>query len=149
MNWNQNKSVRLSQVCTAIFMVLLLALDAGCYWLTGAFVRWRQMPWQTGVLLMVSIYTCSVFAWLLLVQLWRLLKNIQLGQVFVEANVRILRIVSWCCVGACVLCLLSALYYFPFAAVGVAAGFMALLVRIIKNVFEMAITMKSELDFTI
>ncbi len=31
----------------------------------------------------------------------------------------------------------------------IAAGFMALIVRIVKNVFEQAIRMKDELDYTI
>ena len=34
-------------------------------------------------------------------------------------------------------------------AVAVAAAFMALIIRIIKNVFEQAIGMKSELDLTV
>ena len=37
----------------------------------------------------------------------------------------------------------------PFIAVAIAAGFMALLVRIVKNIFQQAIDMKAELDLTI
>ena len=47
------------------------------------------------------------------------------------------------------LCLVSCLYYLPFIAVAIAAGFMALIVRIIKNIFQQAIDMKAELDLTI
>ena len=46
-------------------------------------------------------------------------------------------------------CLVSCLYYLPFIAVAIAAGFMALIVRIIKNIFQQAIDMKAELDLTI
>lgn len=49
--------------------------------------------------------------------------------------------------GSCVL--VSCLYYLPFIAVAIAAGFMALLVRIVKNIFQQAIDMKAELDLTI
>ena len=50
---------------------------------------------------------------------------------------------------ACLLCLVSAWYYLPWLLVAVAAGFMALIVRIVKNCFAQAAAMKDELDFTI
>ena len=100
MNWNANKSVRLSQVCVVIFAALLLALDIGCYWAVTWFVRLRRMQPPMVLWMMLTIYLCSIFAWLLLAQLWRLLRNIQAGRVFEEENVHILRAVSWCCAGA-------------------------------------------------
>jgi hypothetical protein len=39
--------------------------------------------------------------------------------------------------------------YLPLSFVSLAAGFMALIVRIVKNVFERAIVMKDELDLTV
>ena len=149
VNWNKDKSILLSQICTAIFALLLAALDIGCYWAVHWFIRLRNMNWQKGIAFMVTIYLCSIFAWILLYGLWRLLGNMKSGQVFVEENVRRLRTVSWCCVGAGLICLVSTVYYIPFAAVGIAACFMALIVRIVKNVFQQAIAMKSELDLTV
>ena len=149
MDWNENKSVRLSQACVVIFAVLLLLLDVFCYAAVGRFIRLRSMPWQTGVLMMVTIYLCSVFGWILLWKLWRLLANIRAQVVFDVRNVALLRAVSWCCVGAGLICLVSGVYYLPFAVIAVAAGFMALIVRIVKNVFQQAILMKDDLDLTI
>ena len=40
-------------------------------------------------------------------------------------------------------------YYLPFLLVAVTAAFMMLIVRVVKNVFQQAIEMKSELDLTI
>ena len=61
-----------------------------------------------------------------------------------------LRRISWCCVGAALLCLpAGVLLYLPFAFLGIAAGFMALLVRVLKNAFAQAVRMKDELDYTI
>ena len=78
------------------------------------------------------------------------LQHLRLGaEVFIPENIRCLRIVSWCCVAAGAICLVSTLFYIPFAAIATAAGFMALIVRIVKNVFEQAIRMKDELDYTI
>lgn len=149
VNWNKDKSILLTQVGTALFAVLLLALDLGCYWVAGWFVANRLYNWQEGVLMMISICSGSVFGWLFLYRLWTLLKNIKRGEVFTEANVRRMRGMSWCCAGAALICLASALYYLPFLLVGLAAGFTGLVVRVVKNVFQQAIAMKSELDLTI
>ena len=149
MNWNKDKSVTLSRFCLIVFALCLLALDIGAYRFAAWFVRVRLMHWQLGALLMVSIYSGSVFAWLCLYRLWRLLANIRRGEVFVSANVAHMRVISWCCAAATAICLLSAAYYLPFAFVAVAAGFMALIVRIVKNAFQQAIAMKGELDLTI
>ena len=56
---------------------------------------------------------------------------------------------SWCCFGACLVSFASSLYWPPIMLVAIAAGFVGLIVRIVKNVFEQAITMKDELDFTV
>ncbi len=149
MDWNENKSVRLSQGCVLLFAALLLLLDVFCHAAVRWFIRLRGMPWQTGIFMMVTIYLCSVFGWLLLWKLWRLLRNIRAQVVFDSQNVALLRAVSWCCVGAGLICLASSVYYLPFLAIAVAAAFMALIVRIVKNVFEQAILMKDDLDLTI
>ena len=149
MNWNKDKSILLSRACVAVFALALLALDIFCYPLARWFVNLRQMQWQRGVGMMVTAYVCSVFAWIVLAALWQLLGNLRRGRVFISENVRFLRLVSWCCVGAAIACLASCLWYLPFVFVAVAAGFMALIVRIVKNVFQQAIAMKDELDLTI
>ena len=149
MRWNKDQSVVLSKACVIVFALCLLALDAGAYQIATWYVANRLQHFQLGLLLMVSIYSGSVFGWVCLYQLWRLLGSIRRGEVFVPGNVRRMRIVSWCCAGAALVSLLSAVYYLPFAFIAVAAGFMALIVRIVKNAFQQAIAMKDELDFTV
>ena len=149
MNWNSDKSITLSRICVALFALLLAALDVGAYWLSGFFVRLRDMGGETVFLLMASLYLCSVFGWIVLWKLWRLLGNIECGGVFTGENVAILRAVSWCCAAVAVICLVSAAYYLPFALVAASSAFMALIVRIVKNVFQQALLMKDELDFTV
>ena len=151
MNWNQNRSIKLSQGCLIAFAVLLAAADLGGYWLTRWAVsisRTLHGAWDKA-LLMATLYTCSALAWALLFALWRLLRNMQRGVVFDEENVRYLRITGWCCFGACLICFFSSFYCQPILLIAIAAGFMGLIVRIVKNVFEQAITMKDELDLTV
>ncbi|MCQ2419922.1 MAG: DUF2975 domain-containing protein [Clostridia bacterium] len=149
MNWTKDKSITLSFFCLAVFALLLLALDVFCYPLTRWFIGLRAMHWQQGIGMMVTVYVCSVFAWLILYFLWKLLSNLRMGNVFTDRNVRFMRIVSWCCVGVGIMCLISTIWYLPFAFVAIAAAFIALIVRIVKNVFQQAISMKDELDLTI
>ena len=149
MNWDKDKSLLLTRLCTALCAALLLALDLGCYWAMSAFLRLRGLDRRFIWYFVATVYACSVFAWLLLWRLWTLLGNIRRGAVFTAENVRCLRGVSWCCVGAAAVCLVSALYYPSFLMVTAAAGFMCLIVRVVKNVFQQAVVMKTEIDLTI
>ena len=149
MDWNKDRSVRLTAAFTVLFSVILLAADIfGFIW----------MPWYASVSavgtahlpsLSVTIYASSVFAWICLYAMLRLLKGISSGQVFTAENTLMLRVISWCCAGACLIFLASVLYYPPFLIVSAAAGFMMMIVRVIKNIFQQAISMKAELDLTV
>lgn len=149
MNWTRDKSILLSKICVILFAVLLAVLDVGCYWVVGLFGWLRRMTVQTEIGLMVTVYLCSVFGWLLLYRLWSLLGNLQKSEVFIEENVTYLRSVSWYCIWVALICLVSCVCYVSFVFVAIAAAFMALIVRIVKNVFQQAISMKSELDLTV
>lgn len=151
--WNDQNSLALSKWSVRIFFAILVALDIGGYWIVTWFINFsRYEPindLRHGILFMVTLYTVSVPAYLVLYCLYRLLSNIGEGEIFIPQNVKALRVCSWCCVAAALLCLASSFYYVPFLAVCVAAAFMALIVRIIKNVFEQALLMKAELDLTV
>ncbi len=157
MEWNKDKSIVLSQACVALFALCLLVLDVTARLIAAEYVQRLARPWQVGAALLILTYAGSVFGWICLYQLWKLLRNIKCGEVFIQANVKAMRIVSWCCVAVSFLCAVSQLCYplfrltlsLPLGFICVAAGFMALIVRIVKNAFEQAIAMKSELDLTV
>ena len=149
MKESGDRSILLSQGCVAVFALLLLGLDLGGYWLIRWYVGLRGMHGQTGLGILIVFYVCSVFAWLCLLRLWRLLGNLKQGRVFVEDNVGHLSAVSRCCAGVCLACLIGGAVYAPILVISLAAGFMGLIVHIVKNVFQQAIAMKSELDLTI
>ena len=153
MNWTKDKSIALSRVCVAVFAALLLALDGSAVLMIPLVERRTQMFFTlvtaSHALWTALVALCSLFAWPALWKLWRLLGNLMEEKVFVEDNVRLLRVVSWCCVGVAVSCLVCGLWYVPLFMLAAAAAFMALIVRIVKNVFQQAIAMKSELDLTV
>ncbi len=149
MDWNKDKSILLSKICVGIFAVLLLAADIGAYWLVRLFIGIRPAYEGRQTLFLILIYLLSLFAWTALLQLWKLLSRIQSGLIFCRENIRCLRIASWCCAGAALVCLIYGFLYFPLFVLALAAALMALIVRIVKNCFEHAFAMKSELDLTI
>ena len=100
-------------------------------------------------MLITVCYCCLPFAAAALLTLRLLLKNILKSEVFVSQNVKFLRILSWCCVAVALIALASGYFYLPFYIVGTAAGFFALILRVIKNVFCAAIEIKNENELTI
>ena len=95
-------------------------------------------------------YACAALALWMLYNLYTFLRRLEKGEVFVAGNVTALRRISWCCTLAGALCLPTGfVVYLPFAFLGCAALFMALIVRVIKNAFAQAVNMKNELDLTI
>ena len=103
--------------------------------------------WDT--MLIVCLYVCNVPGFVLIFCMDKLLRNLRQGIVFDSRNVRLLGIVSICCFIACAVCLVGCTRIFFLGFVALAAGFVGLIVRIVKNVFSAAIDMRSELDLTV
>jgi hypothetical protein len=96
-----------------------------------------------------TIYSGSVPATILLFCLYRLLHQIEIDQVFIIANVEYLRRISWSCFAGAIICFVSIPYYFPWIFVAVAAAFMGLIVRVVKNIVAQAVKLKNESELTI
>lgn len=149
--WNETRSILLSRVLLLLFAAALTVLDFFCLWLSlsgrgsGAVFPREKILAFTACLLLSSIPGFRL--------LWcmnRLLKNLQAARVFIPENVRLLRIVSYCCFFAAMFCaVFAAGFLVSLWIVVMAAGFVGLIVRIVKNVFEQAIVMQDELDFTV
>ena len=149
-HWNDRKSITLTRVVVAAAILGSAIMTISGPWLTRWMVTAHALPPRTGPVLLVLGYLCAVLAFGMLFSLYKFLRRIEAGQIFVPANVTALRRISWCCVGAAVLCLPAGVgISLPFAFLGVAAAFMALIVRVLKNAFEQAVRMKDELDLTI
>jgi hypothetical protein len=151
MKWNEDKSILLSQCAVVFFALLLGGMDVGAWWITHYFVELSRL--LSGAQyrdLLAVVYLCSVAGWVALWQLWRLLGHIRRGEIFVRENVTAMRGVSWCCFAVMAVCVAGAGLVYPLLlVVAIAAGFMGLIVRIVKNAFQQAIAMKDELDFTV
>lgn len=150
MNWSEDKSVKLSRFCVYLFMVIEVAVCISAPWLFRWLVQVRAADLAGSfAYFLISGYTLAVPAAVALWALHLLLRNIGEEEVFIPENVRILRVLSWCCIVVGLICLVSTLYYMPYLIIAIAAAFVGLILRVVKNVFAEAVHIKNENDFTI
>ena len=147
---SKNASVTLSLICCGIGFLGLIgaAILLAYFWFHGDRYMFGE---GTAALFMAVRY------FLLLVPvavangfLVKLLLLVRRRQVFTDRAVSYLRTISWCCFIEAVLCLVTARPFFPVHyAAAFAAGFLGLVLRVVKNVIEEAVALKAENDFTI
>ena len=150
--WRPGHSVTLSLVVTYLAgagllaaMVLMPRLFNVWYW-----------QYNYGVMAGVSLmnlqylfYICCPAGWAAIISLIKLLHNIRKGEVFTRQNIKLLRLLSWCFVFTALASVYATYVYYPCAIVLVAAGFLAIILRVVKNVMEQATLMKEEQELTI
>lgn len=150
---SKRASVHLSlAIAVAFFAVLVVGI---CYaptvseilmWIAGE----RMAAVSLGkTLVLMAIYAVIAIAMLADGLLFALLLRVRDGRVFSAGSVALIRGISWC--SAAVGLVFAGLgYCFPLALiVAVAALFLALSVRVVKNVIEEATAIKSENDLTV
>lgn len=148
--WSEEKSISLTKFCIMLFMVLLAVVAVTAPWLTEWFVSVsRAGQEEHRVYFMATIYVGFVPAAYLLYSLFKLLRRIESGQVFTDENVELLRRISWSCFAGAVVALVSMLYCNPWVFVAIAAAFMGLIVRVVRNVVAQAVELKKEADYIV
>lgn len=147
--WNGKRSIGLSKWCILVFMCALIATVVSAPWLVRWFLDFAYAPKGTVPLFLATIYMGSIPAAYLLYNLFHLLRRIEKDQVFIQENVQCLRRISWSCFIGAGIALISGFYYLSWLFVFVAAAFMGLIVRVVKNVVAQAVELKDEADYTI
>lgn len=147
--WNSGKSVTLSSICTKLVMVLVVLSAILAPKLVGGYLDYTGKTAPIVGKLLFTIYASCIPALGALFCLDRLLSNIRRNEIFISGNVIYLRWISWCCFGAALILLLSGFYYILFVIAGVAAAFFGLIIRVVKNVIQQAVSIKRENDYTI
>lgn len=154
--WNRKRSVTLSIVVCFIFtLILTLGLFFGPWvvsqWLGVFRGLSAELPTLKEILTVfcVCFYPSSVFAYITLYSLLRLLFNIKKDGIFIPSNTQYLRRISWCCFAVAVITFIGGLFYIPFLFISVAAAFVGLMLRVVKNVMQSAVEIKAENELTI
>ena len=154
--WNRRRSETLSiTVCFICVAILTAGLFLGPWavklWF-AAFRGWdanSQAMQKMVTLFSACFYPCAVLAYITLYSLLKMLFNIKKDAIFIPANVSYLRRIAWCCFGVAAITLVGGVFYLPFLFVAVAAGFVGLMLRVVKNVMESAVQIKAENELTI
>ncbi len=154
--WNRKRSVALSIAVCFIFVAILTAgLFLGPLavkmWFT-VYRGWSENGNTTKDMLMLfsaCFYPSAIFAYITLYSLLKLLFNIKKDEIFINQNVKYLRRISWCCFAVAIITLIGGVFYIPFCCISVAAAFVGLMLRVVKNVMQNAVEIKTENELTI
>lgn len=146
--WTKSKSVKLSSILIKILMIILLV---AAFLIPRVARIYDEISNKESIFipLTVILYLTLIPAFIAVFSLDKLISNINKDNVFVEQNVKLLRIISWCCFFASFLFLALGFYRLFSFLICFAAAFFAIILRVIKNVFEKAITIREENDYTI
>ena len=154
--WNSKRSIILTKFCIlALMLVSVIMMFCGKYLisrfliLTGGARINISNEFSFYIITFIS-YILGIIALLTLFCMLRFTINLEKDLVFVPQNIKWLRFISYGCLSAGLLLIITTVVYHKlFLVLSLAALFMMLIVRVIKNAFEQAIEMKEELDLTI
>ena len=145
----EKRSIAITSVLIKIAIVLCAA---ALFLMPYAAKMYEQISFQQDnvtVPLLIAFYVCAAFGFVILFVLNKLIKNIGSEKVFIDENVKLLKILSYCCFAIAVVTLIFARFRILVFVITFAAAFIGLILRVIKNCFTEAIRLREENDFTI
>ncbi|GFH42946.1 hypothetical protein Hs30E_14970 [Lactococcus hodotermopsidis] len=147
--WSQKQSLRLTLAVTGLFFIGIIVTMLKMKYFVDLLLPLNGISQYNISYFYVTLYVALTVMLGILILLACLVRNIQKDIVFDPMNIRYLRLISWSCILVALILLLSAFYHFQWIILAVAATFMALIVRVVKNVFCQALLIKEENEFTI
>lgn len=147
--WNNKKSAFVSLVCVYVFMAVLVVCIVLTKLIVESYISWGARPETLFNVLRYSIYASSIPAAVVLVALRQLLTNIVKDKIFIKQNINCIRVISYSIVAFALITFVCGFFYMPYFIISLAAAFMSLIIRVIKNVMAAALEIKSENELTI
>ncbi len=144
-----DKSTIVSLVTLWLLGGVLIALAFTAPLLAKAFIERFDRPENIYMPIVTTFYCIFPFAAGVIVCLSGLLKNILRGNVFITANVKLLRAISVLLFFATLIFAVAGYFYMPFFLLAICAAFLVMIVRVVKNCFAAAVLIKDENDMTI
>ena len=142
-------SARLTLVFNRVAALLAVALIPFLPSFLRLYADLRSLNQSQTLAVMIGYYCCVPVVELALWNLDCLLRNILKEQVFTRENVRRIRFIRWCCLGISLLCLPVACIYCPLLFMVIIMGFLCLVVSVVVQVMDAAVTIREENDLTI
>ena len=132
------KYVKISIFVVDIFFVVLTALAVGLPFLITKYVEVMNRRASLATTVMLTSYPCLPFVTFGMISLRRFLKGVMEGEIFAPNNLKNLKLLTFCCAVISIITLIAGFFYMPFYFVGLAFGFMALLVFCLFNIGKTA-----------
>lgn len=101
------------------------------------------------LLILIIAYAVLAVTMIAVIMMFILLMRVYCGKVFTLRSVEFIRGVSWCCFLLCLLFGILGRYFQLSIIVALAAVFLGLCLRVVKNVIEEATEIKLENDLTV
>ena len=154
--WNSKKSIILTKFCILALMVISVimmfcgrSLISRFLSMTGGAKINISKELSLYIITFIS-YILGIIAQVTLFCMFKFVTNLEKDLVFIPQNIKWLRFISYGCLSAgLLLIVVTVVYHKLYLIFSLAALFMMLIVRVIKNAFEQAVKMKEELDLTI
>ena len=146
------KEKRSIAITSALIKVAIVLCTAALFLMPYAAKMYEQISFQRDnvtVPLLITFYVCAAFGFVILFVLNKLIKNIGSEKVFIDENVKLLKILSYCCFAIAIVTLIFARFRILVFVITFTAAFIGLILRVIKNCFTEAIRLREENDFTI
>lgn len=143
-----NKSIKLSIAFTTLFAIAMIFLTVTIPWLVPFLCKIMERETLVSFMTVVA-YLAVPAGWGAVILLYEILFNLKKKKVFVNENVKSLRILSWLCIYVGVVSAIAAFEYLGFLFVSIAAFFIGLIVRVVRNIIQEAIEIKAENDMTV
>lgn len=140
---------RIALFATRFNLAMTLACVAGLSFLLDFYASLWPLPYYSYNAILIAFYCCAGFVLAALWSLDKVLRNILDGQVFVVDNVRCIRRVQYCCGIISLICTPAAVLYAPLWFIVVIMAFLFLVVWVVTQVMDAAVTIREENDLTI
>lgn len=143
-----NKPIILSIIFTSLFALAMTFLTFSIPWLVPFLCEFLKHEKDVTFMTVVS-YLAVPAGWGAVVLLYKILFNINNKKVFFKDNVKYLNILSWLCIYVGVVSAVATSRYIAFLFVSISAFFIGLIIRIVRNIIQEAISLKEENELTI
>ena len=104
---------------------------------------------QGRLIVLILAYVILLVVMTAVIMMFILLRRVYCGKVFTAQSVALIRGVSWCCFLLCLVFAVLGKYFQLSFVVALAAVFLGLSLRVVKNVIEEATEIKMENDLTV
>lgn len=144
----KNHSLTFSLAFTTIFAIALAILTFGGPWVVEFICEKFNRDYLIKFLTVIT-YLAVPAGWGAIIILFRILTNVDKGEIFTESNSKCLTMLSWLCLYVGVLCGVATLEFFVFSLISISALFIGLIVRVVRNIINEASRIKEENDMTV